>query len=138
MDASTALRYWLPAVAWAVAILSLSGEAGSSGTTERLITPVFGDVSPDRAFYINYSVRKAAHVVGYGILGGLNYRAIRAGREGWSLGWSIVAVVLAIFVAAIDELHQSTSSTRTGALADIGFDGCGAALAQVVMRRASR
>jgi VanZ family protein len=114
-------RNWLPAVAWAAVILSLSGEGGSSSTTESLIQRIFGGLSPEALFYINYSLRKGAHVAGYGILGLLNFRASGYRR-------ALMAVLLTLPVAIIDELHQGTTALRTASPADIGFDLCGAAL----------
>jgi len=118
-------RNWGPAVAWALLILTLSGEGGSSGNTQSWIERLFPALGPDAVFYINYSIRKGAHVVGYGVLGFLNFRALRWRRAGW-------AVALAGLVALIDESHQATTAVRTPALADIGFDLCGAALAVVL------
>jgi hypothetical protein len=120
-------RNWGPAVAWALIILALSGEGGSSGNTQKWIERLFPALGPDALFYINYCIRKGAHVAGYGVLGFLNFRALR-----WTLpGW---AVVLAGLVALIDEGHQATTSVRTPAIADIGFDLCGAALAVLITR----
>ena len=122
-------RNWAPAVAWALVILALSGEGGSSRNTEGLVLRLFPDLGPDAVFYINYSLRKGAHVVGYAILGLLNFRAL-----GWRLAGR--AIGLAGLVAIIDEAHQAMSTLRTAALADIGFDLCGAALAVVIARGA--
>ena len=123
-------RNWAPALAWALVILALSGEGGSSRNTEELILWLFPGLGADAVFYINYSLRKGAHVTGYAILGLLNFRAL-----GWRLAGP--AIGLAGVVAIVDEVHQATSSLRTAALADIGFDLCGAALA-VVMARGAR
>ena len=118
-------------------ILSLSGESGASGRTEGLILALLGPVSDDTLFLINYFLRKGAHVVGYAILGALNLRAIRGRRPGWRTLWGVAAVALALLVAVIDESRQATSSLRTAALADIGFDFCGAALGVLAYRAAS-
>lgn len=122
-------RNWAPAVAWALVILALSGEGGSSRNTEGLVHRLFPGLGPDAVFYINYSLRKGSHVVGYAILGLLNFRAL-----GWRLAGR--AIGLAAVVAIIDEAHQATSALRTPALADIGFDLCGAALAIMIARGA--
>jgi len=120
-------RNWGPAVAWALLILAFSGEGGSSGNTQTWIERLFPALGPDTVFYINYCLRKGAHVGGYGVLGFLNFRALWWKRPGW-------AVVLAGLVALIDEGHQATTSVRTAALTDIGFDLCGAALAVVISK----
>ena len=110
-------------------ILSLSGDGGSSSTTESLIRAVLGDLDPEIFDSINYSLRKGGHVVGYGILGFLNFRALGYRR-------ALVAVLLILPVAMTDELRQSLNPLRTGSVADIGFDLCGAALF-VVARKAA-
>lgn len=120
-------RNWAPAAAWTLVILLLSGEGGSSRNTEGVIERLFPTLGPDALFYINYSLRKGAHVAGYAILGLLNFRALGWRLEGRAIG-------LAAAVAIIDEGHQATSPLRTAALADIGFDLCGAALAVTIAR----
>lgn len=124
-------RNWAPAVAWALVILLLSGEGGSSRNTEGVLVRLFSHLGPDALFYINYSLRKGAHVGGYAILGLLNFRAL-----GWCLAGR--AVGLAAVVAIVDEGHQATSPLRTAAFADIGFDLCGAALAVTIARMKRR
>ena len=118
-------RNWGPAVAWALLILAFSGEGGSSGNTQTWIERLFPSLGPDALFYINYCLRKGAHVVGYAVQGFLNFRALQWRRAGW-------AVALAGVLALVDEGHQATTAVRTPALADIGFDLSGAALAVVL------
>ena len=120
-------RNWAPAVLWALLILALSGESGSAENTQKWIERLFPALSPDALFYINYCLRKGAHVGAYGVLGFLNFRALRWRHAGWALA-------LAVVVALIDEGHQATTAVRTAALADIGFDLCGAGLTVVFSR----
>ena len=120
-------RNWVPALAWAAFILYLSGHNGSSENTESWLSWLLSDVGMEALFYINYSLRKAAHVVGYGILAFLNFRALRWRFPAW-------AIALAAIVAVADELHQATNPLRTASAADIGFDLCGAALAVMITR----
>jgi VanZ family protein len=124
-------RNWAPAVAWAALILYLSGQGGSSQNTGSWLAWLLGDVELETLFYINYSLRKLAHVIGYGILGFLNFRALQWRLPGW-------AIALAGVVAVADELHQATNPLRTASAADIGFDLCGAALAVMVARGVRR
>ena len=129
------LRLWLPPIAWAVVILSSSGGAGSSSVTETLLRKVIGGLGDDAVFTINYLIRKTGHVVSYGLLAALNYRALRGLASGWRLRWSVTAVLLAVAVACADEFRQSGSPLRTGTVTDVGFDFCGAVLAQLFLRR---
>ena len=129
------LRLWLPAIAWALLILTFSGDRGASPVTERPVRGVAGRFGEDAVFYINYGLRKAVHVAAYGILAALNFRGVRGLRGGWRLRWSVAAVLLALLVACLDEWQQTRSALRTPAVADIGFDLCGAMLSQLLFRR---
>jgi VanZ family protein len=81
-------------------------------------------------------MRKAAHLTEYGILSGLTFRAFRGERRSWSLRWAIGAVILAAFVASIDEIHQTFIPSRTGTWHDVLLDAAGAAVAQILIRAA--
>ncbi len=86
---------------------------------------------------LHFVIRKTGHVVAYGLLGWLDFRAVRGPRRGWTLAWSAIAVVLAVAVASLDEYHQSFFASRTGVPTDVVIDGCGAALAQLLTRSLS-
>lgn len=130
--------YWAPAILWAALLLSLGGDGLSGRTTggllSRLLTPLFGQLTIDQLLVLNWFVRKSAHIFGYAVLALLNYRALRRGRPGWTLGWSVTAVLMALVVAIADELHQAMSPQRTAALADVAFDLWGAAVSQFLVR----
>ena len=129
------LRLWLPPLAWALLILASSGDSGSSSVTEGFLRTLLPDLGDEPFFYINYMVRKGGHILAYGILAALNYRALKGLTPGWRLRWSVVAVLLAGVLACIDEFRQSGAVSRTGTVADVGFDLCGAILSQLVARR---
>jgi VanZ family protein len=114
----------------------MSGNAGSGGVSAHILEWIIPPTSP--AFEpAHYLVRKAAHVLAYGLLGALDFRAVRGARGGWKLQWSIAAVVLALLIAALDEWHQSMVPTRTGTVSDVAIDGAAAILAQVLYERFS-
>jgi VanZ family protein len=134
-------RYWTPALLWAAVLLILSGEAGSSqltgGALQFVFSHMFGEISDVTLTALHFMIRKAVHLVTYGILGALNFRAVRAGRAGWGLRWSVIATVLAVIVASLDEWHQAMVPSRTGMPADVLLDAMGATIAQLVWRRRS-
>lgn len=103
----------------------------------RLLTVTIGPVSDPLFEALQYSLRKTAHIVSYAILSALDFRAIRAGRTGWTVRWSALAVALAVLVGVLDEVHQSMIRSRTGLPSDVVIDFLGAMLAQVVWRRAA-
>ena len=80
----------------------------------------------------------AGHVVGYGILSILLFRAWRAtlpacptlsGR----LRWATIAILGTALVASLDEWHQSFIPSRTGRWQDVVLDTCAGIAAQMLM-----
>ena len=108
----TALRLWLPVVAWAGLIFALSSvpDLGTGLGTWDLV------------------LRKLAHTGEYAILGALLLRA---------LGHAHVAAafVLGVLYAASDEFHQSFVEGRRGSPLDVVIDAVGVALGVAAWRR---
>lgn len=131
-------RYWLPALTWAAILLAASGERFSSSETGGIISSLLsligGSVNAVTFTVINFVIRKAGHVLAYGLLGVLFLRAIRGPLTGWTIPWSATALVLTLAVASIDEWHQSTTLTRTGSASDVALDLAGAAIALALFR----
>ncbi|MFQ5926906.1 MAG: VanZ family protein [Terriglobia bacterium] len=130
------LRYWLPVIAWAALILTLSTGAFQHGRTlpllRSLLQFLIPDLSPATLALLHTLLRKGVHMAEYFVLGFLLWRAFRADATArWRPRWSLAALALSLALAALDELHQSFEPTRTGALLDVGIDTAGAALAQL-------
>ena len=123
---------------WAALLLLLGGDTMSGGSTVGLLGQLFSSLTSDQLVILNWMIRKSAHVCAYAIQALLNFRAIRGERHGWTLRWSVTAVLLALVVAVADELHQSYSSVRTGAAADVAFDLWGAAVSQFLVKGRGR
>lgn len=110
-------------------IQSLGGDNFSSSETSRFLGPLlhwlFPESSTDLLSSVQFAIRKAAHVVEYGILALLCIRAWRLsyGWSRWSTALASVAVVVA--VAAVDEWRQAQSSDRMGATSDVLLDTLG-------------
>jgi VanZ family protein len=101
--ASRVLSAWLPVVAWAGLIFTLSSipDLGTGLGTWDLV------------------LRKLAHAAEYAVLGVLLLRAI--GRPG-------AAFALATLYAATDEIHQAFVRGRQASLLDLAIDAAGAAV----------
>ncbi len=99
-----------------------------------LVLQLFLSTSNPNFDLLHYLVRKTGHVLAYGLLGFLDFRAVRGGGSGWTLRWSVIAVVLAVIVASVDEWHQSFVPDRTGTPVDVLIDCAGATLAQVIWK----
>lgn len=135
------LTYWLPAIGWAAVILSTSNDdfsgANTGGLLRQIVTWLTGHpVAPATLDTINFIFRKSAHLTGYGILGALAFRALRGELRSWSWRWAVGGILLAAFVASIDEIHQTFVPSRTGTFHDVLLDAAGAAVAQILIRAA--
>jgi VanZ family protein len=102
---------------WTAFLLFASGDSFSSAGTGHAFVTLFGVEIP---YVLHVLVRKLAHVVVYGIEGLLALRAT---------GRSRIAILIAVTVAIMDEVHQSTTMSRTGSGWDVLLDGFGATVA---------
>jgi len=110
MARSPLLRVWLPVVAWAAVIFTLSSIPSLStglGTWDTIL-------------------RKGAHLAEYAILGGLLYRAL--GRE-------VLALAAGVAYAATDELHQYFVRGRHASPVDVAIDAVGVAAGMLLWLR---
>ena len=133
----TRVKYWLPALAWACLICSLSTDAFSSNHTSVVIVPVlrwlFSHASAETIEWMHEIIRKMAHFTEYFIFSIFLRRGLRGKNLGWTLRWAIWAVVIAAGYAALDEFHQSFVSSRTASPWDALLDTVGASVAQVAL-----
>ncbi len=119
------LKLWGPVVVWAALILFAATDLFSAESSGSLLQTIFGVEVPR---WLHVALRKLAHVVAYGILAGLAWRADRR----WLV---ILAIVLG--VAAVDESMQSQSLRRTGSAVDVVIDLFGAFLALAAIKSQS-
>lgn len=108
----------------------------SADTTRRVLHAILpASVTPSLFETIHFAVRKASHIIEYGILGWLLFRAIRGERKGWSWRWALAAIAIAAVYAMTDEWHQSFVPSRTASAVDVMIDTIGATVAQVLFFR---
>jgi hypothetical protein len=112
-DASGALSVWLPVVAWAAVIFTLSS---------------IPNLSTGLGFW-DTLLRKGAHMTEYAILGALLVRA---------LGRKTPALAIGIAYAATDELHQHFIRGRHASPLDVLIDAVGVAAGLYCYRRLLR
>lgn len=103
---------WLPPVILAIIIYRLS-----NGTVPK--------ASAD--FWLDFVIKKFAHIFVYGLLAVLIYRALRGEGVGRKKS-AVWAIVLATFYGVTDEYHQSFTQGREARIRDIGFDFLGASV----------
>lgn len=117
-------KLWLPVVVWAAIILLASNDSLSSTSTSGWFQRTFGF---SLGYWPHAVVRKFGHLFEYALLAILAFRASRR------LG---VAVLVAFFVATLDETKQSLMTvTRTGSPWDVLLDTCGAFLGTLAWMR---
>jgi VanZ family protein len=130
------LRYWWPALIWAVVISGFSTGAFTSDNTSHFIIPILRfflpHAAPETLDFLHHIIRKCGHLTEYFILSMLILRGIRAGEKGMHLRWALVTILIIAGYAALDEYHQSFVPGRTAAVGDVLIDTSGGAAALIV------
>ncbi len=123
------LRAWWPALVWIGLIAFESTDFFSSEHTSSVLytmsTFLFGHIDLYKFLVFHHYLRKTGHVVGYGMLGLLLLRGWRAtlDQDRTQLGrTALLSWLGTVFVAAMDEWHQSYIPSRTGTVRDAVLD----------------
>jgi VanZ family protein len=140
-DPRNLLKAWLAAILWLIVIAIESTALLSAGNTSRILYPLLHYVLGldwDRFEIWHFYIRKTGHVVGYGTLSILLFRAWRAtlpamSNVKWTFRWANIAILGTAFVASLDEWHQSFIPSRTGTVRDVVLDTCAGIAAQVLL-----
>jgi VanZ family protein len=140
-DRHQLLKAWIAAILWLIIIAIESTALLSAANTSRILYPLlhflFG-MDWERFEVWHFFIRKTGHVIGYGILSILAFRAWREtfparGNPPWTIRWASIAVLMTAFVASLDEWHQSFIPSRTGRWQDVVLDTCAGIAAQVLI-----
>jgi VanZ family protein len=135
------LKAWIAAILWLIVIAIESTALLSATNTSRILYPLlhylFG-LDWEHFHEWHVLIRKSGHVVGYAILSILAFRAWREtfparGNPLWSLRWAGIAFLMTVFVASLDEWHQSFIPSRTGRWQDVVLDTSAGIAAQVLV-----
>ncbi len=113
------LNLWLPVVLWAGLIFKFS-----SGSVP----------SASQIYWQDFAVKKAGHVLLFGIFAVLVYRGLTGQRLNRKKA-AIWAVFMAFFYGATDEYHQMFTQGREARIRDILIDGVGAAFVIYIIYR---
>ena len=138
-----AMLHWLPA---ALAVLMIAFESTatmSADNTSRWLLPIwtrlFGPITPAHWAVVHHYIRKTGHFIGYGLVSFCFFHGFRTtlrvanGLRALWLRSALLAVICTALVASADEYHQTFLPSRTGRVADVGIDTCGAIAAQLVI-----
>ncbi len=122
------LARFAPPIAWMGVIALLSGDLFAADATGAWLLPLLGRLlpwaGPGVLHGLHATARKLGHVVEYGILSALWWRAL--GPAPSAAAW---AVGLSAAYAGLDEARQSLAPSRTPSALDVAIDTAGALLA---------
>ncbi|MBB6283582.1 VanZ family protein [Geobacillus subterraneus] len=128
------LSRWLPVVLWCLAIYTFSESSWFTGANTAHVLQVilsywpFGGGEEEGPSFLNFLIRKAAHLTEFGILAVLVWRALFPRKVAYIGAW-----LFATAYAATDEWHQSFEPGRTATPKDVAIDSCGALIALVIV-----
>jgi VanZ family protein len=116
-----------------MAVISLaSTETLAASETSRFIGPLlrwlFPGAAPATLEFLHTGIRKFGHLLEFGILALLWYRALAWEVRRWEAKAALRALLLTAAGALLDETHQLFEPSRTGSPADVGWDLMGAGL----------
>ena len=123
------LRAWWPVAVWIGLISIESTDMFSSQNTGSMLyailTRLFGEINLYDFLVFHFYLRKTGHVVGYGMLALLWLRGWRA-TLGYARVWltreALFSWIGTVFVASMDEWHQSFIPSRSGTVRDVVLD----------------
>lgn len=124
------LKAWGPVILWAALIFYLSTDRFSSSNTAQILELlwVFPSMSAELLETIHSFVRKSAHWAEYFVFALLLLRAFRGENgNGWKWRWAGFTLLVVLFYALSDELHQALVPSRYPRLGDAMLDffgGC--------------
>ena len=106
--------------------------------TSRFIRPLleffFPSASPETLTIYHGLIRKFAHFAEYAILGWFALRAFSGARSSRRFRYRFaISMFVVLTVALIDELNQSSLSSRSGSIYDVILDGLGGVTALSVL-----
>lgn len=130
----------MPVLVWMTLIFVASADQESGPRGMRLLVPLIRWVAPDlpdeALNAVVLIIRKVVHLVTFGVLAGLIWRALGPGQGANGTRRRLwLALVLTAAYAVTDEIHQQFVPTRVGSLWDVVIDTLGAAVALFGIRR---
>ena len=135
---------WIPAICAIAIIVWESTERFSSANTSAPLRHLWelwaGPVSDQVWLLIHHHIRKAGHVLGYGLLSGFIFRAwfltINLASALRVLAWqvsTVIALACTLIIATADEIHQKFLISRSSSPRDVAIDMAGALTAQLLI-----
>ena len=137
LNSSSRTYRYAPLVFWVALIFFFSSTAASATQTSRIIGPIlhflFPSAAEDTIQQYHFFIRKCAHFTEYALLAFWTIRALaNSSREPLRRYRFLVAVVLVLMVASLDEFNQSFEPTRTSSPWDVMLDCVGGATMSLI------
>lgn len=109
-------------------VLAMSSAPMSAENTRGILAPLLAwlGLGPAHIDLLHFAVRKAGHLVEYGILAVLWRHAFVRGGGARPAVAGALALAVSVVCAVTDETHQSLLASRTGAASDVVLDSLGA------------
>ena len=129
------ISYWLPPVFWGLAVLSLSGDLGSAGNSRQVLQWLLSwlaALKPAQLNLINFYFRTTGHVLAYGLMYFLWFRAFRGYADFGPWRACLWALGCSLGFALMDEGRQWFYASRGGSVRDVMLDMSGATLTALV------
>lgn len=113
------INYWIPVLVWGGIIFTFSSISTSPVST---------------VYWKEFAIKKAAHIIEYGILSILIYRALINSDVRVTTAL-IVAPILSFLYGMSDEYHQSFTPGREPTVRDTLFDAFGSVIAMIFVSK---
>jgi len=132
------LAVWIPVLVMCGIIFLFSQDSLSDYHSNRILISIlafFHEATAQHLAELAYPFRKMAHVIVYGLLSLITYRALRGNREpGFYAPLAMRSVVFCLLYASSDEIHQIFIPGRGPAVHDVLLDGLAATMAVIVLQ----
>jgi len=127
--------YWAPPLIWGLTVLAMSGNMGSGANTRYVLQWLlswFVALKPAQLKLINFYVRKTGHLLAYGFMYFLWFRALRQHADYGPGPAFLRALGFCLIFASMDEGRQWFYSARESSILDVILDMSGAGLAGLI------
>jgi VanZ family protein len=121
---------WLPVIALMAVIFVFSHQSGdgSRELSDSLLNDVF---NIDATLLFTLIIRKLAHMLEYALLCFLSCNALKNSGD---KRWAVSSVILTLFYACTDEVHQLLVPGRAGKTYDVVVDMAGAVVGLLIFK----
>jgi VanZ family protein len=123
------LIYWLPPIFWMAFLFPMTNDSLTAERTSYILEPIIRWLFPDATIatvgMIHLLIRKACHFIEYSLLAFLLFRAFRGKNNTVQMRWILYAGCIAVGYAALDEIFQTMTPSRSGSVYDWIIDTAG-------------